>query len=147
MWPSVPATSGELTIVEFRATVFRTTHIGQGPSGGIDTMREGPWELDVLARTSSPNIPPWTLEAGDWNDLTLSAALYHVSETDFLEDGAANIPAYTRLDLRAAQRFRLGKSWQGELYGVVQNAGQDYHDFERKNIYDTRAFVGVKLYQ
>jgi hypothetical protein len=71
--------------VEFRATVFRTTHIGQGPSGGIDTMREGPWELDVLARTSSPNIPPWTLEAGDWNDLTLSAEFSSPAEPAYID--------------------------------------------------------------
>jgi iron complex outermembrane receptor protein len=78
--------------------------------------------------------------------VTLSAALYHVSNMEFLEKGDG-VPAYTRLDLRAAYRFRIGQGWQSELYGVIQNAGLDYRDFENKNIFETRAFAGIKLYQ
>jgi len=78
--------------------------------------------------------------------VTLSAALYHVSGMEFLEIGD-DVPAYTRLDLRAARRFRLNEAWQGEVYGVVQNTGLDYRDFENKNIFETRFFAGIKLYQ
>jgi len=78
--------------------------------------------------------------------LTLSAALYHVSAMEFLEIGD-NVPSYTRLDLRAAHRFRLNETWKGEFYGVVQNAGKDYRDFENKNNFETRLFAGIKLYQ
>ena len=78
--------------------------------------------------------------------VTLSASIYHVSGMEFLETGDG-VPAYTRIDLRAARRFQLTTGWQAELYGVVQNIGQDYADFENKNRFDTRAFVGVKVYQ
>jgi hypothetical protein len=65
---------------------------------------------------------------------------------EFLETGDG-VPAYTRLDLRAAQRFRLSDDWQAEVYGVMQNAGQDYADFENKNQFETRVFFGLRLYQ
>lgn len=78
--------------------------------------------------------------------VTLSASIYHVSAMEFLETGDG-VPAYTRIDLRAARRFRLSPGWQAELYGVAQNIGQEYADFENKNRFETRAFVGLKLYQ
>jgi iron complex outermembrane receptor protein len=78
--------------------------------------------------------------------LTLSTAIYHVSDMQFLEIGDRT-PAYTRIDFRAAYRFRLSDSLKAELYGVVQNAGGDYADFENKNVFETRAFAGIKIYQ
>jgi iron complex outermembrane receptor protein len=79
-------------------------------------------------------------------NLTFSAAIYHLSNTQFLEVGD-NLPAYTRLDLRTAYRFRLNENWQAELYGVVQNTGGDYSDFQGKTLFETRAFAGIKIYQ
>ncbi len=78
--------------------------------------------------------------------LTFSAALYHLSDTQFLEVGD-NLPAYTRLDLRAAYRFRLSETWQAEVYGVLQNAGGAYSDFQGITEMETRAFAGIKFYQ
>jgi hypothetical protein len=80
------------------------------------------------------------------SNLTLSTAVYHVSDMQFLEIGDG-VPAYTRVDFRAAYRFRLSNTWNAELYGVVQNAGSDYTDFENKNVFETRAFAGIKIYQ
>ena len=57
------------------------------------------------------------------------------------------MPGYTRLDLRAAYRMRLDDKWQAEVYGVVQNTGSDYLDFEQFNSFETRAFAGIKIYQ
>ena len=114
------------------------------------TNRSGNW-LDKVTSDFANSVPSHIfsllaiLRADA--DLTFSAGIYHVSETDFLEDGSVGIPAYTRLDLRAARRFRLSAQWQAELYGVVQNAGSDYRDFEKKNVYETRALIGIKLYQ
>jgi iron complex outermembrane receptor protein len=114
------------------------------------TNRPGNW-LDKVVSDINNSVPSHIFSAlAIYNadtDLTFSAAVYHVSRTDFLEDGDTDIPSYTRFDFRAARRFRLDENWRAELYGVVQNAGHDYQDFEKKNLYDTRAFVGIKFYQ
>ncbi len=78
--------------------------------------------------------------------VTLSTSIYHVSDMQFLEIGD-KVPAYTRVDFRAAYRFRLSNALNAELYGVVQNAGGDYADFENKNVFETRAFAGITIYQ
>jgi iron complex outermembrane receptor protein len=114
------------------------------------TNRPGNW-LDKVVSDFEYSVPSHIFSAlaifSPDQKLTFSAAASHVSRTDFLERGDTNIPAYTRYDFRAARRFRLDSTWQAELYLVLQNAGHDYEDFEHKNIYETRAFAGIKIYQ
>ncbi|HEY5791049.1 MAG TPA: TonB-dependent receptor, partial [Gammaproteobacteria bacterium] len=112
------------------------------------TNRDGNW-LDRVRDDLQKSVPSHVLSVlaiyRPRDDLTLSAALYHVGDVTHLEDGGS-IDSWNRLDLRAAKRFEAG-AWRGEVYAVVQNAGRDYPDFENKNVFDTRLFAGIRLYQ
>ena len=102
-FPVLPAAGGEMQIVAFEATVYQTTHLGAGPSGAVDITRDGPWEIDVLAGTSVPNIPPWQLEAGDWQDLELGASFSAPDEPAYLDalylrEGSDPAPVHIEFD-------------------------------------------------
>jgi outer membrane receptor protein involved in Fe transport len=54
------------------------------------------------------------------------------------------VDAYTRLDLRLARSFRLGKS-RGETSLVIQNASDEYEDYSPNREMDTRSYLSVKF--
>lgn len=83
--PAIPVAGGELQILDFQATVFQTTHSGDGPSGGVNITLAGPWDLDVLAQTSTPAIPKWNLEGGDWVDLSLGATFSSAASPAYID--------------------------------------------------------------
>ena len=74
--------------------------------------------------------------------LSLSAALYHQSDTQWL--AGSQIDAYTRVDLRLAKTFKLGNSI-AELALVAQNLGDDYTEFQQRNRFETRTFITFNL--
>jgi iron complex outermembrane receptor protein len=117
---------------------------------GLDPFRQDPTLLAKVKREWGQSYPSHIFSLlgilRPTPDVTLSASIYHLSDTQFLEVGD-DLPGYTRLDLRAAYRMRLDDKWQAEVYGVVQNTGSDYLDFEQFNSFETRAFAGIKIYQ
>jgi len=75
-------------------------------------------------------------------DLTLSATYYYLSELFWFKGDSTH---YRRLDARLAQAFRLGRH-QASLELIGQNLlGDDYLEFERNNVFDTRLFVRFNL--
>ena len=117
---------------------------------GLNPFRQDPTLLAKVKREWGQSYPSHIFSLlgilRPTPDVTLSASIYHLSDTQFLEIGD-DLPGYTRLDLRAAYRMRLDDKWQAEVYGVVQNTGSDYLDFEQFNSFETRAFAGIKIYQ
>jgi hypothetical protein len=51
----------------------------------VETTVDGPWTVDVMAQTSNPQIAPWTLGAGDWVELELSAHVSSETNPIFIE--------------------------------------------------------------
>jgi iron complex outermembrane recepter protein len=54
------------------------------------------------------------------------------------------VDAYTRLDMQLSYRFRFGRS-RGEVALVVQNAGDEYEDYNSAREMETRDYVSVKV--
>jgi iron complex outermembrane receptor protein len=110
----------------------------------------GGTHLEDHERTIDDSVPTHILSllgiVNLGSDTTLSAMLYHVGEMNYLEEGD-DVDGFTRLDLKLARRFRLSDAWNAEAYGVIQNLGDRYADFYATNQFDTRVFVGIKLYQ
>lgn len=77
-----------------------------------------------------------------------SLGLYWVDDMLWLNQSLSNnqpaVDSYTRLDIRLARQIKISGT-RGELALVVQNAGDDYQDFRRRNLFDTHAFVTLKM--
>ncbi len=72
-----------------------------------------------------------------------SAMLYRSDRMMWLSDGD-HTDAYTRVDLRLARQFKLHDA-EGEWTLGLQNAGEDYTEFRRQNVFSRRAYVGLKI--
>ncbi|HEY5717987.1 MAG TPA: hypothetical protein VIS52_05780, partial [Motiliproteus sp.] len=74
--------------------------------------------------------------------VSLGAALYHQSSNQWL--GGSSIDAYTRVDLRLAKAFKIGRS-HAEIAAVAQNVGSKYQEFQQRNEFDPRYFINLNL--
>lgn len=73
----------------------------------------------------------------------LSALYSYYDDMDWL--GEDRVPAYDRLDVRLAHKFKA--SWGGgEAALVYQNLTNAYQDFALVNVFDRRAFVTLSLH-
>ncbi len=84
-------------------------------------------------------LASWRFAPG-WN---LSAMLYRTDRMMWLSDGDTT-RAYTRADFRLARQFRLGGA-EAEWALGVQNAGDDYEEFRRQNIFSRRGYATLRL--
>lgn len=76
----------------------------------------------------------------DWQ---FSLNYYLVDDMLWLSNGDL-IPGYDRIDCRIARGFSVGAT-HAELALVVQNIGDDYYDFADQQLFDTRAYLSLKL--
>jgi iron complex outermembrane receptor protein len=71
-----------------------------------------------------------------------SAAYYKLSNIKFF--GGDNTGDYNTLDLRVAQRLRLGRT-RGELALAGQHLTGDYFDYDDQGVFDKRFFLSLRL--
>ena len=81
----------------------------------------------------------WRIGGG----FSLSAAVYHTDRMMWLTEGD-HASRYTRADLRLARQFRLD-GMEAEWALGVQNAGDDYQEFRRENVFARRAYGSLRL--
>jgi len=97
-----------------------------------DIPESGPdWITSVLA--------DWQLTRG----FRLSTAVYRTDRMFWLHDGDVTRP-YTRVDVRLARQFKLD-GVDAEWALGVQNAGEDYEEFRRQNLFGRRAYGTLKF--
>jgi iron complex outermembrane recepter protein len=73
-----------------------------------------------------------------------SVGVYRVGDMEWLDDGGPT-KQYTRVDARLAKRWKWQRH-EAELSLVGQNLGGDrYEEFRDDNLFDTRAYVGLRV--
>ncbi|MCB1669426.1 MAG: TonB-dependent receptor, partial [Pseudomonadales bacterium] len=83
------------------------------------------------------------------DDWQISAGYYYLGEMTWIFWGCdaaldCDTPSYDRVDVRLAKTLRLPKA-DLKLELIGQNLGADYIEFNKRNVFETRAFVRASL--
>lgn len=93
------------------------------------------------------SAPDWTTSLlANWRITPawqLSGMVYRTDRMMWLSDGDIT-KAYTRMDFRLARQIK-SESFEGEVALGVQNAGDDYPEFRRQNVFSSRAYATLKM--
>ncbi len=81
----------------------------------------------------------WRIGAG----FSLSATVYHTDRMMWLTEGD-HTERHTRADFRLARQFKLD-GMEAEWALGVQNAGDDYQEFRRENVFSRRAYASLRF--
>lgn len=119
------------------------TNFSQVHSGGRRLWRSTP---EIEYRSLEPNSPGHSagLLLNYITDAGLSLSSMVNYKSGMKHPKGSILESYTRVDLKAAKKFRLNDS-SAELSFTVQNAGSDYFEFYEINAFRTRYVIGFEI--
>ena len=77
------------------------------------------------------------------SNISGSVWVYHMNEVNW--DDGNFIDEFTRIDAQIRYQFVDNKHYQGAVTLIGQNLGEDYSDYSRNNVFDTRIYLKLEL--